>query len=383
MDQIFQGLNEVQCYLDDIIVTGKSEEEHMQNLHAVLKLIKEYGLRLRKEKCSFLQESVEYLGHVISSQGIHPSSKKVEAIQKIAKPSNITELKRFLGMVPTAKHGNADGLSRLPSGFEPQFESGHALVDLVEYEVFGTLPVSVDVIKNASKRDAVLSSVIDDVGEGKKLNKNLNFKDGEVIAYSRGEAELIVLFRMKSLTREHFWWPDMNAEIENIAHSCCECQEGPDFGFMWLVVEDAHCKWLEVIKLRTETSPTVAAALIRIFPVQGLPEQLVSDNGSQFTPEEFKKICELRGINDCYVTPYHPRENGLAERFIQTFKKCMNKMAKNNSRCNNGCSSKPIVDGKKEKQKTHHDRTARMREFEVGDLLDLATTFSTTEISSY
>ena len=47
MDKIFQGLNGVQFYLDDIIVTGKTEEEHMQNLEAVLQRIKEYGLRLR------------------------------------------------------------------------------------------------------------------------------------------------------------------------------------------------------------------------------------------------------------------------------------------------------------------------------------------------
>ena len=76
MDQIFQGLNGVQCYLDDVIVTGKTEEELVQSLQAVLQRIKEYGSRLRKEKCSFLQESVEYLGNVISSQGMHPSPKR-------------------------------------------------------------------------------------------------------------------------------------------------------------------------------------------------------------------------------------------------------------------------------------------------------------------
>ena len=96
MDQIFQGLNGVQCHLDDIIVTGKTEEEHMHNLQAVLQRIKEYGLRLRKEKCSFLKGSVEYLGHVISSQGIHPSPKNIEAIQKIAGPTNVTELWLFI-----------------------------------------------------------------------------------------------------------------------------------------------------------------------------------------------------------------------------------------------------------------------------------------------
>ena len=99
MGQIFQGLNGVQCYLDEIIVTGKTEEEHMQNLKAVLRRIKEYGLRLPKKRCSFLQESIEDLGHVISSQGKHPSPKKIEAIQKIAEPTNVTELKSFLGMV--------------------------------------------------------------------------------------------------------------------------------------------------------------------------------------------------------------------------------------------------------------------------------------------
>ena len=95
----------------------------------------------------------------------------------------------------TAKHGNADDLSRLPCGFDPQFESGHALVDLVEYGVLGTFPVSVAVAKDASKRDAILSSVIDDgkkLRKGKKLNKNVNFKDGEVTAFSRREAELTV-----------------------------------------------------------------------------------------------------------------------------------------------------------------------------------------------
>ena len=93
---------------------------------------------------------------------------------------------------PTAKHGNADCLSRLPCGFDPQFESGQALVDLVEYEVFGTLPVSVDMVKDASRRDPVLSSVSDDVCKGRKLNKNLNAKDGEVTAFSRRDAGLTI-----------------------------------------------------------------------------------------------------------------------------------------------------------------------------------------------
>ena len=78
---------------------------------------------------------------------------------------------------------------------------------------------------------------------------------------------------------------------------------------MWLVVEDAFSKWPEVIKLRTATSATVATNLMKIFAVQGLPEQLVSDNGSQFTSVEFKEFYRYRGISNCYVTPYHPQAN--------------------------------------------------------------------------
>ena len=99
MGQIFQGLMGVQCYLDDIIITGKTEKEHMKNLRAVFERIKEHGLRLCKEKCMFFQESIEYLGLIISRQGMHLSKKKVEAIQKIAEPTNVTELKSFLGVV--------------------------------------------------------------------------------------------------------------------------------------------------------------------------------------------------------------------------------------------------------------------------------------------
>ena len=52
------------AYLDDIIITGK-KEEHSQNLSAVLSKLQEAGLRLKKSKCYFMAESVEYLGHII------------------------------------------------------------------------------------------------------------------------------------------------------------------------------------------------------------------------------------------------------------------------------------------------------------------------------
>ena len=66
MDTILRGVPHVICYLDDLLITGVDEEDHLHNLEQVLKLFTEHGLRLKKEKCIFLAKSVEYLGHQIS-----------------------------------------------------------------------------------------------------------------------------------------------------------------------------------------------------------------------------------------------------------------------------------------------------------------------------
>ena len=98
MDQVLQGLPHVIYYIDNILVTGHTDEEHLQNLEAVFSRLKEYGFRLKLPKCQFLQKSVEYLGQIISSNGVSPSKKKVEAILEVAPPTNVSEL-TFLGMV--------------------------------------------------------------------------------------------------------------------------------------------------------------------------------------------------------------------------------------------------------------------------------------------
>ena len=83
MNVIFQGLPGVVCYLDDITVTGKDKSGHLSNLEQVLIRIQEYGFRVLKEKCSFMQDSVEYLGRIVNKNGIQMSPKKVEAIVKM------------------------------------------------------------------------------------------------------------------------------------------------------------------------------------------------------------------------------------------------------------------------------------------------------------
>ncbi|KAG6928138.1 hypothetical protein G0U57_008575, partial [Chelydra serpentina] len=76
MDQILCGLPGVQCYLDDILVTGRNEEDHLKNVEATLQRLEEYSLQVRKDKCEFFQPSVEYLGHIIDAAGLHQAPAK-------------------------------------------------------------------------------------------------------------------------------------------------------------------------------------------------------------------------------------------------------------------------------------------------------------------
>ncbi|KFD60572.1 hypothetical protein M514_27238, partial [Trichuris suis] len=99
MDRMLEGLPHVAAYLDDIIITGRTDEEHMKNLDTVLQRLTEHGFRIRKEKCQFLQAEVEYLGHILTPEGIRADPKRVEAIAKMPAPSDASKLRSFLGMV--------------------------------------------------------------------------------------------------------------------------------------------------------------------------------------------------------------------------------------------------------------------------------------------
>ena len=99
METLLWGLNGVSIYLDDILVTGSTHENHLHNLAAVLKQIEQVGLRLNCSKCFFLQPRLEYLGHIIDEAGGHPTEEKNRAIKEAPAPTNITELCSFLGMI--------------------------------------------------------------------------------------------------------------------------------------------------------------------------------------------------------------------------------------------------------------------------------------------
>ena len=101
MDTLLKGIPHVICYIVDLLVTGLKEEEHVQNLTQVLHRLQEQGMRLKREKCAFLQNEVEYLGYQIDANSDHTAPSKLQAIQRAPVPKKLmlNSLRAFLGLL--------------------------------------------------------------------------------------------------------------------------------------------------------------------------------------------------------------------------------------------------------------------------------------------
>ena len=99
MDNLLQGIPGVLIFIDDILVRRKTVADHLVNLSAGHAKLEEAGVGLKRDKYSFLLPSVEFLGYRIFSKGIQPTTEKVKAILIAPQPSDVTQLKSFLGAV--------------------------------------------------------------------------------------------------------------------------------------------------------------------------------------------------------------------------------------------------------------------------------------------
>lgn len=99
MESVLAGLDGIVVYLDDVLVSGRTQEEHDKRLELLLNRLKEYGILLNEDKCVINVSRLEFLGHEISEKGIRPTESRLSSIKSFREPRNASELRSFLGLV--------------------------------------------------------------------------------------------------------------------------------------------------------------------------------------------------------------------------------------------------------------------------------------------
>ena len=553
IEQVMSGVPGTQVILDDMIVTGKTDQEHLENLEMVFQRLSENGLRANVEKCKFFKEKITFCGHEIDRSGLHKIQSKIDAVVNAPKIENVEQLRSFLGLVQyyskflpnlstilrplhellvqgkqwkwtqrcedavnkvkqlitsdvvlthynpdlpvtlacdassyglgcvlshimpdgteqpiafasrtlnsaeknysqidkealsivwsvkkfelyllgrhftlitdhrpllsifsptkgvsvttaarlqryalflaghdydiryknTKTHGNCDSLSRLPVSSKSKSNEPDS-TDIFYVSQFESLPITAKAVHHATVRDQQLSRVYDAVARG--WNDNCD-KELEPYYSRRNELSLhqgcliwglrvvippklrsgvlrelhsshLGMVKMKTLARSYVWWPGIDREIEKLTKSCSGCITykknppeapihpwefpskpwsrihidfaGPFLGSMYLIIVDAYSKWPIVKIMKTTTSSKVVEELRTVFADNGLPDTLVSDNAPNLVSEEMNSFLKSNGVKHITSSPYHPKTNGLAERFVQSFKQAM-KAAKSDS----------------------------------------------------
>ena len=274
---------------------------------------------------------------------------------------------------------NFRGLSRLPVlDFPGSTPIPGDIVNVLE--TINTSPVDATRIKLWTARDPVLSQVLQFVLQGwpseveeeavkpyfirreeLSVHAGCLLRGAWVIVQPQGREEVLNILhdthpgivKMKSLARSYVWWPKMDTNLEEKVKSCVTCQShqktppcsplhpwewpgrpwsrvhvdyaGPFMGKMFLLIIDAHSKWMDIHSVNSATSSVTIDKMRSTFASHGLPEIVVSDNGSNFVSSEFKSFLQKNGIKHITSAPYQTSTNGLVERAVQTFKQGMKK----------------------------------------------------------
>ena len=100
IDQVLMGCGDFAMgYLDEIIVFSKTEQEHLYCLEEIFKCLKNFDLKMKREKSSFFKRHIQYLGHLVSEKGFEPLPEKLEAVRTMPHPKSAKEVKQFLGLI--------------------------------------------------------------------------------------------------------------------------------------------------------------------------------------------------------------------------------------------------------------------------------------------
>ena len=282
----------------------------------------------------------------------------------------------------TKHHGNADALSRLPTGPDDIFDGEEMENNTDTVCVIQSINQRnrKNELQQETNRDPTLSTVKrytiegwpnhienDNVSDFKRFSESLSVVhdclthgNRVVIPTTMRRKVLDILHhghfgmqRMKQLARSSVYWPRIDQEIEQLCRLCTTCGEHQNkppkpanhpwmmpekpwsrihidhainfLGSNWLIITDAYSKYPIIHQTHSTSTMTTTRLLDEDFSHFGYPHSIVSDNATTFSSAEFKEYCTSKGISHLTGAPYHPATNGAAERLVQSFKQSMRK----------------------------------------------------------
>lgn len=275
-------------------------------------------------------------------------------------------------------HQNADFTSRfpLPLNEDVKYEI-ESFITIAQLQQIELLPITREDIVRETAKDSTLRPVFNALQTGSGLattefqgkDSELSLENGCIfrgvrvvvpkILQSAVMEELhnghIGASKMKALARQYVYWKNIDHDIEVFVKNCSGCKQvrkmppktnnhpwiypetpwhrvhldfaGPFMNTYFLLIVDAHSKWLEVFQMYAITTSKTIKILREVFARFGLPATIVTDNGTQFTSGEFAEFIRANGIQHKYSAPYHPSTNGQVERYVQVVKNGLKAMA--------------------------------------------------------
>ena len=350
MDQACRGLEDF-CfvYIDDILVASSSAKEHRRHLRLLFKRLAEHGLVVNIAKCKFGVDVIDFLSHRVSAAGIEPLPECVDAIRHFPQPLDAKALSKFLGMVnyyhrfvphAAALMGPLHNMSHkrgqdfqwdesLQSAFEATKEALASAVLLVHPSATATTCLTVDASDIAI--GGALEQFLD--GSWKPLAFFSRKLDRAQKSYSAFDRELLAMYSAV----KHF--ACQRAKVQRHVTAPLEHCQLPDRRFQRLHVDivgplplshgntylftiiDRYTRWPEAIPMADATASSCAHALLSQHIARfGVPSDITSDRGPQFTSNLWTALSKLLGVQLHRTTAYHPQANGIVERLHRQLK---------------------------------------------------------------
>lgn len=178
-------------YLDDVIITGKTFKEHLNNLGEVLSRFRKFGLKHKPTKCSLYREEVLFLGHVVGKDGVRANPSLVQDVEKWPVPQNLKELQAFLGLTNYYR--------RFVQGYADIARSLHNLTRKgVTYHWKAEQEVAFGALKKALTTTPILAYPL---AEGRMIldTDASNFSIGAVLSQEQGQVERVISYSSRRL----------------------------------------------------------------------------------------------------------------------------------------------------------------------------------------